>query len=83
MLVYGYKRKGRAKKSILIEVLASQRDYFPWVVFPTLLDGGTYHAFVLIDDIIFDTSTAKALQRNMETMKLLLGENHEVPHVRH
>ena len=53
------------------------------MVFPTFLDGGTYHAFVLIDDVVFDTSTPKALQRNMETMKYLLGNNYEAQYVRH
>ena len=82
-VVYGHKRNGRPKKSISLEVLALERDHYPWLVFLTFQDRGTYHAFVLIDDVVFDTSTPKALQRNMEAIRYILGNSAEAQHIRH
>ena len=72
-IIYNAARHGKRKTELTWQEFCAARDAFLWLVFPVDTDGTCCHSFTAVDDLIFDTSTNKALKRTMETVKFICG----------
>lgn len=61
--------KGRTKRNIEWKDVLDNYTPFPTVVIPLLPDGSTSHAFCIVDDLIFDSSTQFALKLQWESVQ--------------
>ena len=71
--LYGYRRNGKPMKHITMETIIAARDPYPWMVLPTTQDGIFAHVFWAINDIIFDTSTKKAMKWILDMIQYIFG----------
>lgn len=76
---FGVKTKGhkREKRDLTWHELFNTLTPYPTIVVPIRPNGDYSHAFCVIDDLIFDSSTPFALKLNMESVKWIF-QNDEV-----
>jgi hypothetical protein len=74
--VYGQRltTQNRKKRSLSWDQLFGERSPFPTLVIPQLPNGKFDHAFCVVDDLIFDSTTPRALKLCMDSVKWLFKE---------
>ena len=68
------KRHNRKKRFLTWENLFSELTPYPTVVIPMLDNGRCTHAFCVVDDLIFDSTTPTALKLKDDSVKWLFRE---------
>ena len=73
--IYGVRTKGhkREKRSLSWYDLFTSLTEYPTLIIPMLPNGDTTHAFCVVDDLIFDSSTPFALKLTMESVNWIFG----------
>ena len=76
---FGIRNKGhnRQLKRLTWKKLFTKLTPYPTIIVPVRTNGDYSHAFCVIDDLIFDSSTPYALKLNMESVKWIF-ENDNV-----
>ena len=82
-IIYGHIRHGKKKRLITMEQIVSERDPCPWLMCPTDPEGVCCHGFIAIDNVVFDSSSSKALVRCLETAEHICGGAKMDTHARH
>lgn len=74
--VYGTRTKGhsRIKRHMTWKRLFTEYTPYPTVVIPVMPDGNRTHAFCVVDDLIFDSSTSHALQLKRESVLWIFND---------
>lgn len=74
--VYGIRTKGhsRKKRHMTWHRLFTEYTPYPTIVVPVMPDGSRTHAFCVIDDLIFDSSTSHALQLKRESVLWIFND---------
>jgi hypothetical protein len=72
--VYNVCCKNRKIKKLSIQDLLENKTRFPTVVIPYGKDGSNNHAFVVVDDLIFDSTQTHAMQLCRESLDWICGE---------
>ena len=80
--IYGVrtKRHDRKKRTLTWDDLFTDMTQYPTVVIPILPDGQCTHAFCVVDDLIFDSTTPKALQLRKESVSWLFRDRETTIH---
>ena len=80
-VIFGRRTKNHHRKlrKMSWEELFSELTPFPTMVVPMLPSGQATHAFCVVDDLIFDSTTPCALKLCMDSVQWLSGE--EIPHL--
>jgi hypothetical protein len=73
--VYNVRSKNKKIKKLSIEDLLENKTRFPTVVIPYGKDGSNNHAFVVVDDLIFDSTQTHALKLSRENLDWICGED--------
>jgi hypothetical protein len=73
--VYNVCRKNKKMKKLSIQDLLENKTRFPTVVIPYGKDGLNNHAFVVVDDLIFDSTQTHAMKLSRESLDWICGEN--------
>jgi len=68
------KRHSRTLRKITWELLLTELTTYPTIVIPARPNGIKRHAFCVVDDLIFDSTTPKALKLEMDSIKWLFDE---------
>jgi len=79
--IFGVKTKTRARKKRVItwEELLGNVTTFPTLIIPVLPTGEATHAFCVVDDLIFDSSTPFALKLCLDSVKWIC--NNTLPEI--
>lgn len=76
--VYGKRTKSHSRtlRRLTFDTLFTELTPFPTVVIPVLPNGSSTHAFCVVDDLIFDSTTPKALKLKMESIQWIFNDQH-------
>jgi hypothetical protein len=73
--VYNVRPKNKNFKKLSIQDLLENKTWFPTAVIPYGKDESNNHAFVVVDDLIFDSSQTHAMKLCRESLDWICGEN--------
>jgi hypothetical protein len=72
--VYNVRAKNKKIKQLSIEDLIEHKTRFPTVVIPYGKDGSNNHSFVVVDDLIFDSTQTHPMKLCRESLDWICGE---------
>jgi hypothetical protein len=75
--VYNVRRKNKKIKNFSIQDLLETKTRFPTIVIPYGNDRSNNHAFVVVDDLILDSTQTHAMKLCRESLYWVCGENRE------
>ena len=67
-------KKGKIKE-LTIEDLLARKTRFPILIFPYGKDGSNNHSFVVVDDLIFDSTQTHALKLCRKSLDWICGDD--------
>ena len=68
------RRHSRVLRHLTWEALMTELTSYPTVVIPVLPNGATTHAFCVVDDLIFESTTPNALRLQTESIKWIFND---------
>jgi hypothetical protein len=73
--VYNVRSKNGKIKELTIKDLLEQKTRFPTLVIPYGKDGSNNHSFVVVDDLIFDSTQTHALKLCQKRFDWICGDD--------